>query len=440
MNAHVEVVEAIEARRNPAPRAPQKIAETGLDAGFLVSLLIKTVYRAGLERPSEMAENIKLPVSIVIELIEIAQAQRLMETLGQLGASLRAEMRYALTGKGREWALEALAQSEYFGAAPVTLEAMSAQIENQSIRNETLTRPTLERVFSDLTLSSGLMEKLGPAANCGASVLLYGPPGNGKSTIAEAICTAFSGAVYFPYAVVIDKQIFTVYDPTIHIPLRSDDQSGAGSLRQAGGMDRRFVPCRRPAVITGGELTLDRLDLALNTVSRVYEAPMQLKAAGGVLVIDDFGRQQQSPQALINRLIIPLEKGVDYLALQTGRKFEVPFDALVVFSTNIPPKQLVDAAALRRLRYKILVDKPDLATFAQIFYRTAARFGLDLTPEMLEFILTELYGKTEGAEFAGFQPRFLLDQVCSISSFEGKAPHISRDFLRRAWENLFTDE
>ena len=424
-----------------APPAPTTIAETGLDAGFLVDLMLKTIYRMGLEAPNEISQTLKLPVGVVIQLIEQAQAKKLLETLGQLGASLTAEMRYALTGKGREWALEALAQNEWYGAAPVTLDQLSAQMERQSIRKETLTRPRLEKVFAELTLSEDLMERLGPAANCGASVLLYGPPGNGKSTIAEAICRGFGGTVYFPHAVVVDKQIITVFDPTVHSPAMSGGEREVDAvLRRETGADQRFVACRRPAVITGGELTLDRLDLALNTVSRVYEAPMQLKAAGGVLVIDDFGRQRQSPQELINRLIIPLENGRDYLALETGRKFEVPFDALVVFSTNIAPKQLVDDAALRRLRYKILVDRPDLDAFLQIFDNTARRFDMELDEAAMVFILTELYEKTEGAEFAGFHPRFLIDQVRAISSFEDIEPEFRQDFLRRAWENLFTSE
>jgi len=233
--------------------------------------------------------------------------------------------------------------------------------------------------------------------------------------------------------------VITVFDPTVHHCVADDEEVGTG-LRRESGHDQRYVACRRPAVITGGELTLDRLDLALNTVSRVYEAPMQLKAAGGVLVIDDFGRQRQSPQALINRLIIPLENGIDYLALQTGRKFELPFDALVVFSTNIAPKTLVDEAALRRLRYKILIDKPDRDTFIEIFYRTARRFGLELDEETLAYILTELYAKHEGAEFHCFHPRFLIEQTKAICAFEGVAPQFRPDFLRRAWGNLFISE
>ena len=422
-----------------APPPPRSIAETGLDPGFLVDLMTKTIYRMGLERPSEISREMKLPVGIVGKLIEEAQSAKLMETLGQLGASMTAEMRYALTGKGREWALEALAQSEWNGPAPVPLRAYSDQMINQSIRREKLTRPMLSKVFSELTLSKALMEKMGPAANSGASMLLYGPPGNGKSSIAEAICSAFRGQVYFPHAVVVDKQIITVFDPTVH-HRTADDDGASNSLRRESSHDQRFVACRRPAVITGGELTLDRLDLALNTVSRVYEAPMQLKAAGGVLVIDDFGRQRQSPQELINRLIIPLENGIDYMSLQTGRKFEVPFDALVVFSTNIAPKKLVDEAALRRLRYKILVDKPDRDTFIEIFVRTAQRFGLTLTEEVLGYILMELYAKEEGAEFHAYHPRFLIEQTKAICAFEGVETQLRPDFLRRAWGNLFIKE
>ncbi len=428
-------------KRSVAPPALTSIQDTGLEPGFLVDLLLKTVYRMGLEQPGEIAKTMKLPVGVVNKLIENAQSKHLIETLGQLGASLTAEMRYALTTKGREWALEALAQNEWFGPAPVTLDQFAAQMERQSIRRETLTRPKLERVFSELTLSEDLMVKLGPAANSAASVLLYGPPGNGKSTIAEAICKGFGGAVYFPHALVVDKQIITVYDPTVHSPSMSGgERTGDHALRRETSYDQRYVCCRRPSVITGGELTLDRLDLALNTVSRIYESPMQLKAAGGILVIDDFGRQQQSPQALINRMIIPLENGRDYLALETGRKFELPFDALVVFSTNIAPKSLVDDAALRRLRFKILIDRPDLQTFLQIFHNAAQKFGLSLTEDVLVFVLSELYETTEGAEFAGFHPRFLIDQVRAISAFEDVETELRPDFLRRAWENLFTAE
>ncbi|MDT8345381.1 MAG: AAA family ATPase [Thermohalobaculum sp.] len=418
-----------------APRTPQSIADTGLDTNYLVDHLCKVVYRHAIERPSDLAQALRLPVKVVDDLIWIGRERKLIEPLGQLGAKMTAEMRYTLTGKGREWALEALAQSEYAGPCPVPMLAFAAQVAAQSIRGETLLRPALERVFSRLTLAPALVSKLGPAANSGASMLLYGPPGNGKSSIAEAITRAFGNCVWLPYAVEVDRQVITVYDPAVHAELE-DETPAATGLRRSEGADPRYVRCLRPRIVAGGELTLDMLDLSYSPVSRIYEAPMQMKAAGGVLLIDDFGRQRQHPQELINRLIIPLENGMDYLALQTGRKFEAPFDSLVIFSTNIAPSSLVDDAALRRLRYKILVGSPDEETFVRIFVQTASRMGVALTEELLAFVMVELYAR-HGKTYQAFHPRFLIDQTLSICAFEGVPVQLRPDFLVRAWENLF---
>jgi MoxR-like ATPase len=438
MNLRLENPVTPRRRIVPHPKPPESLADTGLDPEFLTDLLVKTVYRLNIERPSEMSRAVKLPVPLVEQLIQKAHDKKLLEMKGQLGANLVAEMRYALTSRGREWALEALAQSEWIGPVPVPVEQFVRQAKHQSIRTEILSRPMLEKQFADLTLADALMDQIGPAVNSGQSMLLYGPPGNGKSSLAEAICAAYEDHLFVPYAIEVDKQVISMYDPTVHRYI-GESEADTQSLRHDIDFDARYVKCERPIVMTGGELTLDQLDLAYNPVSRVYEAPMQLKAAGGVLVIDDFGRQRQAPQDLINRLIIPLEKNVDFLSLQTGRKFEVPFDALMVFSTNINPRDLVDEAALRRLRYKILVDSPDMETYVEIFIRAGRRFGLEVTEDILSFVLFDLYENEPGAEFHAFHPRFLIEQTLAICAYEGVEPQLTPDYLRRAWRNLFTE-
>ncbi|MEM8819568.1 MAG: AAA family ATPase [Pseudomonadota bacterium] len=431
------------APRTPPP--PRKLADLGLETNFVVGLLCKTIYRLGLEQASVMAERLHLPIAVTNEIVQIGIDQKLLEAKGQLGASVTAEMRYELTNKGRAWALEAFQQSDYVGAVPVTLEEFSTQASTQSIRGEVLTRPALENVFTGLTLAPTLMRHLGPAANSGASMLLYGPPGNGKSSIAEALCRGFGHHVWLPYAIEVDRQVITLFDPAVHRALTGEEleaaeadlrHASASSLRRQTTADRRYIACRRPKLIAGGELTLDMLDLSFSSTSRIYEAPMQLKACGGVLVIDDFGRQRQHPQEIINRMIIPLENGVDFLALQSGRKFEAPFDSLVVFSTNIPPSDLVDEAALRRLRYKILVDSPDQSLYLRILAQTAQRAGLALREEVVEHMLTELYAK-QGKRYQAFHPRFMIDQAYAICAYEGIEPELSVEVIERAWENLF---
>lgn len=421
------------------PGAPNSVEDTGLDEGFLIDLMLKIMYRQNHELVSAIAEAICLPPPLVEKLIQSARDTKLVEPLGQLGASFSAEMRYALSEKGKTWANKALALSEWTGPCPVTLEDFQTQVKRQSIRDRVLSEQMLVDVFQDLTLAPELTEQLGPAVNSGASILLYGPPGNGKSSISAAICTAFADHVYLPHAVLVEKQIIALYDSAVHIRTDSETSSGTSIRRGESNVDRRFVRCERPQVETGGELTLDMLDLRYNPVSRVYEAPMQMKSAGGVLVIDDFGRQRQSPQELMNRLIVPLEKRIDYFSLMTGRKFEVPFDSLMVFSTNIAPKELVDEAALRRLRYKILVDKPNREVYLKIFMRTAQSFGMELTEDVLRYILFELYAKTPGAEMHAFHPRFLIEQTRSICIYKGVEPQLRPEFLAKAWKNLFTD-
>ncbi len=423
----------------PGPRSPITVADTGLDGDFLVDLLLKTVVKRGLGRPSEIAQSMCLPGRIVEELIEVARTRGLIETLGNHSARVSAELRYQITQKGREWAMDALEQCDWAGPAPVPLWSFLAQAQAQTIRGELLTRQALDEVFYDLTLPESLMAQLGPAANSGASIMLYGPPGNGKTSIATALAAAYRSKIYVPYALEVEGQIITLYDPAIHraAPM---ERGPSDSLRRTDAFDSRYVYCHRPSVVAGGELTLAMLDLKFDDSTRTYEAPLQLKAMGGVLVVDDFGRQRETPQQFVNRLIVPLESRTDYLTLATGRKFETLFDLLMVFSTNKPPHELLDEAGLRRLRNKIHCDRPNAEMFIRIFARTARRHGLKLDEHILAFVLYDLYGNKPGARFSSFHPKFLIEQVLSIAAYEGVAPRLDPHFLTRAWGNLFPSQ
>ena len=423
----------------PMPPAPRSVAETGLGLPFLIDLLVKTMFRRGMELPSQMAHELMLPRTIIEALIEASTSQQLLQILGQPNADFSAEMRYQLTTKGRDWARNALEASGWVGAAPVPIEQFVRQIEAQSIRQETLTEDSLRGVFHSLTLTDDVMHRIGPAVNSGQSILLYGPPGNGKSSIANAICAAYGSHIFLPHALSAGGTVVVFFDPSVHQPVELDmpvGGGGGGALRRPPMMDARYVPCLRPAVLTGGELTLDKLDLRRNPRTELYDAPLQLKASGGIFVVDDFGRQRHEPQELINRLIIPLEAGVEHLVLDNGRKIEVPFDTLVIFSTNFDPRSIMDEAGLRRLRHKIMIDRPDRRTFVRILVRTAARAGVRLDEDVLAYILFELYGRNPTARFNAFHAPFLVDQCLNICAYRNMPPQMTPAVLDQAWQNL----
>lgn len=417
------------------PKGPQSIAETGISRNFLMDLLLKIMLRNGTEKTSVLSDAMCLSQVIVSNLLENAKEKALVEIVAQLGASMSSEMRYRLTKKGREWATAAMETSVWTGPAPVPVDQFIETVRRQTVRGEQLTEAALTNVFANLTLSDELMHRIGPAVNSGASILLYGPPGNGKSSIAEAVCSAFSDHIMVPHAISVGTDVIVFFDPAVHTPV-PEPQGDASNLRRHNSHDRRYVMCKRPHAIVGGELSLEKFDLVRNPTNGLYDAPLQFKASGGLFVVDDFGRQRQSPQSLINRLIVPLESGTDHLVLESGRKIEVPFDTLVIFATNFEPRSLMDEAGLRRLRHKILVDRPDRRTFVKILVRTARDSEMELDEETLAHILFDLYGQHPNARFNAFHPRFLIEQCRSICSYQNIKPQLTPEILERAWSNL----
>ena len=330
-----------------APPAPRRMHEMQLPVVMMRDILLKTIFRKNVEQVSEISGAICLPIPVTQELVDMAREQKLLEATGTMHANSGNEMGYQLTDAGKARAMDALAQSEYYGAMPVPLDVYREQVKRQSIRNIQITRDQLMGAMGHLILPDELLDHLGPAVGSGRSILMYGPPGNGKSSISNGIRDALGDKIYVPRAIEYAGQVITVYDPIVHSKAEEQTDDPTALRRTANRFDTRYVRCERPTVITGGELSLSMLDLVYNPTARTYQAPLQMKSSGGVFIVDDLGRQAEPPQALINRWIVPLEENKDILALQSGEKFEVPFDTLVIFSTNFHPNEIFDKAALR---------------------------------------------------------------------------------------------
>ncbi|KIC09923.1 ATPase [Leisingera sp. ANG-M1] len=418
-----------------APPAPRGLAQMQLPLVMMRDILLKTIFRKNVENVTEIAEAICLPASVTQELVDIAREQKLLEATGTLNANSGNEMGYQLTDAGKARALDALSQSEYFGAMPVPLDIYREQVKRQSIRNIQVTRDQLTNAMGHLILPDSLLDHLGPAVSAGRSILMYGPPGNGKSSISNGIRDALGDHVYVPRAIEYSGQVITVYDPIVHTEVEQEPED-PNALRRRKRFDTRYVMCQRPTVITGGELSLDMLDLVYNPTARTYQAPLQLKSTGGIFIVDDLGRQAEPPQALVNRWIVPLEESKDILALQSGEKFEVPFDTLVIFSTNFHPNEIFDNAALRRIFFKIKIDGPDQENYLKIFAMVARKKGMPLDEGALVHLLKRKY-PTIGNVYANYQPVFLIDQMIAICEFEGIPYQMSPELIDRAWANMF---
>lgn len=422
-----------------APPAPKQIHEMQLPVVMMRDILIKTMFRKNVDMVTELAAAVCLPIQVTQELVDMARDQRLVEATGTLNANNGNEMGYQLTDAGKARALDALSQSEYFGAMPVPLDVYREQVKRQSIRNLMVSRDMLTNAMGHLVLPDELIGNLGPAVSAGRSILMYGPPGNGKSSISNGIRDALGDKVYVPRAIEYAGQVITVYDPIVHSSVEDDVDDPTKLRRTSGKFDTRYVCCERPTVITGGELSLDMLDLVYNPTAKTYQAPLQLKSTGGIFIVDDLGRQAESPQSLVNRWIVPLEESKDILALQSGEKFEVPFDTLVIFSTNFHPNEIFDQAALRRIFFKIKIDGPNQANYLKIFSLVAKKKKMPLNEAALIHLLKVKYPTIDNV-YANYQPIFLIDQMISICKFEGIPYQMTPELIDRAWANMFVKD
>lgn len=417
-----------------APPAPRTIEAMALPIVMMRDILIKTIFRQNLSTVRQIAQALCVTVPVAQSLVDLARGQLLLEANGLVGGE-NSDMNYQLTDTGRARALDALGQSEYYGAMPVPMDDYAAQVKRQSIRNIQVTRKQLTEAMGHLILPDSLIDNLGPAVSAGRSILMYGPPGNGKSSISNGIRDALGDMIYVPRAIEYSGQVITVYDPIVHTAVGQTDEN-PNALRRTLQHDQRYVKCTRPTVVTGGELGLEMLDLVYNPIARTYTAPLQMKSAGGIFIIDDLGRQEEPPQKIVNRWIVPLEEGRDILALQSGEKFETPFDTLVIFSTNFHPNEIFDQAALRRIFFKIKIDGPSKENFLKIFALVARKKRVPLDEQSLIYLLKHKY-PTINNTYANYQPVFLLDQIIAICEFEGIPYQMTPELIDQAWGNMF---
>ncbi len=422
-------------RTTPAPKAPLTIEETGIGADQLHQLFLKSLY-PGEATGVAVADRMCLLFSVLEPLVETARAERLIEVRGATGSG-SASYRYALTDLGRERTQQYLEANHYAGPTPVSLEVYVKQTKTVAAARGYIDRDRLRNGFHHLVVGDDVLDQVGPALNAGRALFLYGPPGNGKTVIADGMGRALGGDLYVPHAIDVDGHTVTFYDPVNHETLESDDETS--SVLATTARDRRWVRIKRPVVMVGGELTLDMLDLNYNPVSKFHEAPIHLKANGGVFLVDDFGRQRIRPEELLNRWIVPLESRVDYLTLNTGRKFQTPFDVLIVFATNLDPLSLADEAFLRRIPYKVPIEDPSVEQFTAIFELVCKNRDLRFHQVMVAYLQRRHYAPY-GRPMRSCHPRDLIDQVTALCRYRGQEPIITRDLLDDACRSYFVNE
>lgn len=410
---------------------PRTVAETGLSEPLLIDLLCKHLYDAGSLDGGRLMERLALAGPVLDELLGFLRKEGRVEVLGQAGAG--GGLRYGLTERGRGTAQDALARSGYIGPAPYPVESYRELLLAQTIHHGGVTAKDMQAAFQGVVLHDGLLDQLGVALNSGRAIMIYGPAGTGKTYVSSRLIRLFGEAIWVPHAIAIGEAIIEVFDPQVH---QRVDEVVRPSLRLDQGHDRRLLRCKRPVVITGGELSMDQLDIRYDPYTRQYQAPLQLKASNGMFIIDDLGRQRMAPAELLNRWIVPMEEKKDFLNLGGGRHCELPFDLILVFSTNLNPLQLADEAFLRRIGYKLHFDHLTREEYQRIWRQEMEKLGIPFDPLLLRYVIEGLH-QPEKVPLAPCHPRDLLGMARDRQRYQGGSGSLTPQELEWAWHNYF---
>jgi hypothetical protein len=415
-NATLPMVTYAPAPTTFSPATPQNFAELGISESLILDLVLRRLMIEGYSTLAGLSRSLRISVPIVDMAFKHMRSQQLVDVKGMTGN----DYNFTLSVAGKQLASERFQVSQYAGACPVSLNDYHAAIKAQGAKVN-VDRQVLRDAFSDLIVTDRMLDQLGPAIISQTSIFVYGPTGNGKTSLAERMLRVYKDSVLIPYAVEVDNQIISLYDPVVHQPLDHDDTE----------IDPRWIVCKRPCIVVGGELVPSMLELRLDESSGIYAAPLQMKANNGILIIDDFGRQLMSPRDLLNRWIVPLDRRVDYLTLRYGVKFQIPFESMVVFSTNLEPSDLADEAFLRRIRNKIYVEAVDALCFDQIFERVVQARNIETEPDSAEY-LRKLCLREGRSELRACYPADICNILYSIGRYEGRPPRMSKGELERA--------
>jgi predicted ATPase with chaperone activity len=435
-----DIEEAVPKIANPyQPRSPVKAEDLGLGLTFLFDMVLRTIYHRGQQTGGEIARDLRVPFGSIAPVLALMRKQTLIDIVGQKGSSGDTSLVYEIKPpKGTAAVNDALAKTTYVGPAPVPFNDYVESVLAQSIKTLVVTRLSIQRAFEDLVISDAAFNEIGPALNSGASIFFFGYPGNGKTSIAERITRLMGDAIYIPYSVEANGQIIKVFDPIQHTEVKDDQEfeSMTGVFLKPPPFDTRYIKVKRPTIVVGGELTMPMLDLKYNEGGKYYEAPLQMKANGGIFMIDDFGRQMVRASDLLNRWIVPLEKRYDYLTTVTGTKVEVPFDQLLIFSTNLDPSQLADEAFLRRIKFKIEIRDPDEVQYRKIWELVCKQKRMELDERGIDYLIERWYRPYQRS-FRMCQPRDLLEQMTSIAKYGMERVNFNPDLIDAACDTYF---